>query len=250
MQPQTTSRHFPTEAMPKFTRSNVRPAPGEVVLWSFDNCGGEAVVIGHVGAYDGQPVIECTDVRTRQTWTLHPHEYSLAESETDACRFDTRAHINRVRERLDQFCKEMGRRGYVHDRSKLHEPELSVFAEVTPKLKGLTYGSDEYFEQLAALKPALDHHYAANDHHPQHFGDPDEVDVVAEMDLFQLVEMFCDWVAAAERHDDGDVRRSIEVNEGRFKLSPQLAQVLRNTADRWPEPHATRQPLPGYGSRR
>ena len=32
----------------------------------------------------------------------------------------------------------------------------------------LTYGSDEYKACLTEMKPALDHHYAANRHHPEH----------------------------------------------------------------------------------
>jgi len=40
---------------------------------------------------------------------------------------------------------------------------------MTPKLAGSTYGSEEYKAFLGQMKPALDHHYAVNDHHPEHF---------------------------------------------------------------------------------
>ena len=49
------------------------------------------------------------------------------------------------------------------------------------------------------------------------------------MSLLDLLEMFCDWKAATERHADGDIKRSIEINRDRFNMSPQLAQILDNT---------------------
>jgi hypothetical protein len=32
-------------------------------------------------------------------------------------------------------------------------------------------------------------------------------------------------------HNSGNIRKSIEINADRFKLSPQLVQILENTAD-------------------
>ena len=55
------------------------------------------------------------------------------------------------------------------DNSKLESPEKELFDEYTPKLKDCTYGSDEYKEFLKGLKVALDHHYANNSHHPEHY---------------------------------------------------------------------------------
>lgn len=82
---------------------------------------------------------------------------------------DTQAHIDRVAELLNQAADELRRRGSVHDQSKLADPEKALFDEYTPKLKDCTYGSDEYKAFLAGLKPALDHHYANNSHHPEHY---------------------------------------------------------------------------------
>lgn len=49
------------------------------------------------------------------------------------------------------------------------------------------------------------------------------------MSLLDLIEMLADWKAATERHANGDIRKSIDINTERFKLSPQLADILRNT---------------------
>lgn len=75
------------------------------------------------------------------------------------------------------------------------------------------------------MKPFLDHHYENNPHHPEHFSAG-----ILNMTLVDLVEMFCDWVAATERHDDGDIFVSISKNQTRFKMSPQVAVILENTA--------------------
>jgi hypothetical protein len=49
------------------------------------------------------------------------------------------------------------------------------------------------------------------------------------MTLLDLVEMFCDWKAATERHADGSIEKSIQHNKGRFKLTDQLASILENS---------------------
>lgn len=138
---------------------------------------------------------------------------------------DTWAHISRVRTLLAACCAELGQRGDLHDASKLEEPEKSAFDIATPKLKALTYGSDEYKAALADLNVALQHHYAENSHHPEHY--PDGVN---DMDLFDVIEMLMDWKAASERHADGDILSSLEINEDRFGIDYQLARVLKNTA--------------------
>lgn len=140
---------------------------------------------------------------------------------------DTLAHIISVQGKLMAFEELLKKRASVHDVSKLHAPEKAVFDVFTPKLRGTTYGSEEYKGYLAAMKPALDHHYANNRHHPEFF--PGSLGV-SGMNLVDLVEMFCDWAVACERHADGDLMRSIEINKQRFNLSDQLADILVNTA--------------------
>lgn len=137
---------------------------------------------------------------------------------------DTYAHIQAVQGFLGRMVRRLTIRSEVHDRSKLATPEVEVFDEYTGRLAGTTYGSDEYRACLAAMKPALDHHYAANRHHPEHFPDG-----IRGMTLLDLVEMLCDWKAATMRHHDGDIRRSIEINQKRFGYSDELKQILLNT---------------------
>lgn len=137
---------------------------------------------------------------------------------------ETQKHIDNVRKFLALFSSALTIRGEEHDRSKLAYPEVQIFAKYTPKLATVTYGSVEYKQFLAEMKPALDHHYRVNRHHPEHF-----VRGVDDMSLLDLVEMFCDWKAATLRHNDGDMVKSIRVNERRFRLSPQLRRIFFNT---------------------
>lgn len=138
---------------------------------------------------------------------------------------ETLLHIKRVNELLLGVAKELMDRAIRHDSSKLKEPEKSLFDKMTPKLKNLTYGSEEYKKSLDELKPALDHHYANNSHHPEYYKNG-----IDDFTLIDLIEMFLDWKAASERHEDGDIFRSIEINKNRFKMSNQLIRILNNTA--------------------
>ena len=113
-----------------------------------------------------------------------------------------------------------------HDMSKLFDPEKDLFDEFTPRLRETDYMSDEYKTALEALKPALDHHYANNSHHPEHFENG-----VSGMTLVDLLEMFCDWKAASMRHESGDFLMSIVANKDRFGISTELTDILMNTAE-------------------
>lgn len=133
-------------------------------------------------------------------------------------------HIDQVFENLSFFSTELLTRGHMHDRSKLLPPEKEGFDQNTCQLKTMVYGSPEYKESRKRMKPTLDHHYANNDHHPEHYAKVDE------MNLFALVEMFCDWCASVKRNKDGDIFKSLEINKKRFKLSKQMYSILKNTA--------------------
>jgi len=51
------------------------------------------------------------------------------------------------------------------------------------------------------------------------------------MNLIDLVEMLCDWSASCARYKDGNILTSISINTERFNISPDLASILRNTAE-------------------
>jgi hypothetical protein len=139
---------------------------------------------------------------------------------------DTHEHIAQVRGLVLGVAGNLTERAHQHDRSKLEPPEVGVFDRVTPELAELTYGSDEYKASLASMGDALTHHYEKNDHHPEHFPGG-----IHSMNLIQLTEMLCDWIAATRRHDDGDIHRSIDQNAERFGYDLEVRQLLHNTVD-------------------
>lgn len=138
---------------------------------------------------------------------------------------DTEAHIARVRALLRDAQANLGARGSAHDASKLEEPEKDVFDIWTPALRQLPYGTPGYAAALAAMGVALEHHYAHNRHHPQYHARG-----IADMTLFDLIEMICDWKAAGERHTTGGFAQSLVVNRGRFGVDSVLLEILSNTA--------------------
>ena len=169
---------------------------------------------------------------------------------------ETLKHIRRVAGMLGELASDLICRADVHDKSKLESPEAEVFEEFTAKLKGTTYGSDEYKSLLASMKPALDHHYEHNTHHPEHYGylecngcfkhfDKDYENPcdacgygqfqfrpdIGGMNLLDLIEMLADWKAATERHADGSLAASIELNQKRFGYTDELKRIIKNTAN-------------------
>jgi hypothetical protein len=140
---------------------------------------------------------------------------------------DTLRHQRRIMQLVNTAVADLLKEVSMHDNSKLYEPEKSIFDEWTPKLASSTIGTEEYENMKKQMKVALDHHYANNKHHPEHFENG-----MNDMDLLQIFELFFDWKAASERHHDGNIYKSIKVNKERFKMSDQLEQIFINTAKR------------------
>lgn len=137
---------------------------------------------------------------------------------------DTLEHIKHVNTLLIQVATLILKRATEHDNSKLESPEKETFDKATPKLRSLTYGSDEYRSTLREIKPALKHHYENNSHHPEYYQNG-----VNDMDLLDLIEMLCDWKAATLRHEDGNIQKSLRINKQRFNIDHQLQKIIENT---------------------
>ncbi len=129
-----------------------------------------------------------------------------------------------VRQMTDWTETLLEERAQNHDNSKREWPERPIFARINARLSGLTYGSEEYQDALDFLGPALQHHYAANPHHPEFYDEG-----IFGMTLLDLGEMTCDWAAAIERHDDGHPLQSMQKNRDRFEIPDGLAILLTNT---------------------
>ena len=143
----------------------------------------------------------------------------------DECRVETQKHIDKVRKQIRFFTDKLTSRGENHDASKLEPGEIELFAEHTERLSEIEYNSDEYKAELEALKPALEHHYNSNRHHPEYHKNG-----INDMNLVDILEMLCDWKASCSRQKNGNLLKSIEINSERFNIDEQLSQVLINTA--------------------
>lgn len=108
-----------------------------------------------------------------------------------------------------------------HDNSKLLSPEKEMFDQWTPELKARTFGTDFYKAALDGMGEGLKHHYRVNRHHPEHFENG-----VDGMNLLDVLEMVCDWRAAAQAKG---VALDLEHAAQRFNLSPQLVNIIRNS---------------------
>ena len=145
--------------------------------------------------------------------------------ETYDSRPDTEAHIARVRDLLNEVLNNLFARMKAHDASKLESPEKEMFDRYTPLLRGLTYGSPEYEAVRQEMRAtALEHHYQHNSHHPEHYPDG-----ISGMSLLDVIEMLADWKAAGERHANGSLSKSLEINRSRFGAVDMHA-VIANTA--------------------
>ena len=142
-----------------------------------------------------------------------------------AVNFETLRHIESVRNVLNDVIRELMARGESHDQEKMRHPELEYFVEHTHKLSSYAYGSPEYNKSLEELKPALEHHYSLYRHHPEHFPDG-----MSDMNLIDIIELFCDWKAATSRNKNGNLLKSIETNRTRFRMDDQLVKIFKNTA--------------------
>jgi hypothetical protein len=137
------------------------------------------------------------------------------------CTADVKEHIRKVAYWLDDVAHRLQGRAKHHDASKLQPPEKKCFDVYTPKLKELTFGTQEYKDALAAMGEGLAHHYKANRHHPEHFKDG-----INGMTLVDVVEMVCDWMAACEAKG---VQVDLDAACARFGIEPQLRRIINNT---------------------
>ncbi len=137
------------------------------------------------------------------------------------CTEDVQKHKDVVAWLMRDIAYRLIERARVHDDSKLQEPEKALFDKWTPELKARAFGTDYYKQALDEMGEGIKHHYVHNRHHPEHFKNG-----VDDMTLLDVVEMFCDWCAAAERNS---VSMDIDHAKERFSLSEQLFHIMINT---------------------
>lgn len=147
-------------------------------------------------------------------------------------------HKNRVAAHMQPMATDLFQRATRHDTSKFAPEECEAYEQAFPELQKHAYGTPEFKAALQTIQPAIQHHYRANDHHPEHFPGG-----VAQMNLVQIIEMLCDWMAASERSQT-DFLYGLELNRQRFGIGDQLYAVLLNTVAQYAPAKVSVPPIP------
>lgn len=123
---------------------------------------------------------------------------------------------------LYNLANQLKERADNHDNSKLDPQEKEIFESID-NIKREDFDSyEEYYNYTKPLvQKALDHHYANNRHHPEHFEHG-----IEDMNLLDILEMVVDWDSSAScRGTELDTNYSFK----RFKIEPQLQKIILNT---------------------
>lgn len=144
------------------------------------------------------------------------------EAEAYDCTKDVQEHQSRVINVMTGAIMDLIYRMAHHDESKLQFPEKGIFDQFIPILKAVKFGSPEYEAARLGMGEGLKHHYQYNRHHPEHYENG-----IEGMNLLDVLEMVCDWMAAAEEHPDAELDLSFLMQ--RFQINTQLMTVIANT---------------------
>lgn len=132
-------------------------------------------------------------------------------------------HKKWVAEYMQMVANDLFRRAAVHDNSKFDPEEFDVYEKAFPDLQKYAYGTPEQQAVYEQIRPALNHHFQANYHHPEHYENG-----INGMSLLDVIEMVCDWMAASKRSQTG-IDRGLEINKERYGISDQLFEIIVET---------------------
>ena len=146
---------------------------------------------------------------------------------------DVRKHQQAVAVLMTAVAQAILDRGMRHDATKHGLNEADAYVDPVWQLNTgeVAYGSDEYKKLIAQMGEGLKHHYEYNDHHPEYFEKHSAQtlnDPIRCMDLFVLLEMCCDWIAASQRRNN-DPMLAMDQLTKKYPIDEQLAVIIRNT---------------------
>lgn len=139
---------------------------------------------------------------------------------------DLENHLQLIRANILCVISLLAQRGIEHDKSKFSSIELESYIDVKDKLSEVAFGSVEYDAIKVSIQPAIDHHYIHNRHHPEHFNNG-----VNDMNIIDLIEMFCDWLAANKRNSQNNPHDSIEICGEKYQIPNMLKQIFHNSVE-------------------
>ena len=134
-----------------------------------------------------------------------------------------RNHIKRVQNKLFKLITVLSIRLREHDKSKLEEPEFSLWKKMDEEPR-YPYGSKEYKEKIERYRELFKMHYKKNPHHPEHFPNG-----ISDMTLIDLAEMLCDWISYKDNIRVTEAIEMVEKQSKRFGYSDEIKNMLINT---------------------
>jgi|SRR5579859_112605 len=132
-------------------------------------------------------------------------------------------HKQRVANYLRIIANDLFKRAAEHDNSKFSPEEFEAYEKAFPGLQKYAYGTPEFKAELRKIKPAIEHHYAHNRHHPEHYKNG-----INDMNLSDMMEMGCDWLAASSRSKTG-LEKGLLMNKERFGIGDQMFGIIQRT---------------------
>lgn len=134
-----------------------------------------------------------------------------------------RNHIRCVQNKLFKLITALSIRLQEHDKSKLREPEFSLWKKMDEEPR-YQYGSKEYKEKNERYRELFEMHYKTNSHHPEHFQNG-----ISDMTLIDLAEMLCDWISYKDNIRVSEAIEMVEKQSERFGYSDEIKNILINT---------------------
>ena len=121
---------------------------------------------------------------------------------------------------IEDACPEfMGLSSFAeqHDASKLEDPELSPYIDMTWLYKN---AKTRYVDLTPEMEQAWKHHYMVNGHHPEHYARLDDMPDMA------IAEMVADWAAMSEEKGGSLVMWFHKVNQNKYKFNSHQERLI------------------------
>ena len=126
-------------------------------------------------------------------------------------------HLAYVKEGLKKVSNELDHRALVHDLSKFKDDEFMGYIAVKQACSNTEYGSPEHKEVMRSIKdvadPAMANHFSRNSHHPEYHKN------IEDMSFLDIIEMVCDWYAAAKTYNNGNLQNSVKIGKEKFNFT-------------------------------
>ena len=125
---------------------------------------------------------------------------------------------------IDTIAADLRSRAAQHDLSKLQEPEFSGFAKVQKIARDYPMDSKEYQESVMKA-PCIQHHITTNRHHPEFHED------LEDMNLGDMIEMVCDWLAAMKVYGNMNLVDSLKFLREKHGFSDRQWWAIKKIVD-------------------